>query len=981
MSETPKAYSWVHKIPRGLVKNGVILHNALSEIYGSGNFAYEEVGANIVITAFLEEPKDLLAQLVKKKAIKRFIICIPLFPMSPRTEFDLDVEGDKFTELNVKIRSLVSSSFGGSEKFPAEVQLKYLATLEEIVSLVSITPYCWRDQVGRSLHQCNILADKLVNLLDEGKSAGEENHGWQDECNVQKKEELINLFIEINAEINAIMLDLSNVEIFSWLPRVNSLMKERGFPVTTAKVVQNLLVADPATDRDVIKATKGESVQGTWDWVLQTPEFVRWRTSDDHFLWISGGVGSGKTMLAVYLTEQLQLTLASDEIMLYYFFDARLDVRNDAEWFVRSVIYQLIQLVKECKGRHHYPWGTTRFQVLWDIFIGMLQDLRETQIICVLDALDECESNSLELLLTKLKFDIPGLPIKFAILSHAAPGALEDLMNQYPRVSLDASLQVDALGQYIDSSLMALPWVDQLPTDVHNRVKELLQRRSQASYLLAHLALQSLQQFKSSDMVAHLENLPQRLDDLYEWQLRQIETDQREFVLQVLKWCVLSERPMELTQLVKVLPIQTDGSLTPEDALRSRLKHCGFLINVSRHPRRFIFLDGYCKVKTIIHGEYDAVTIVHQSICDFLTRVSSSERWYSLYEVASKHLELATKCLSSMRSTTLEDIKPDTRNSFGSFQNYAQKCWSYHFERTGEHAAELFKDHPEYFKETPWLNKWFFSLGIAKGSFRWRLCLAAAALGLDHLVKCILEREGSKLRLLRIPMLYSTTMNMLGTTPLHLAAQNGHLSTVRMLLETIPINSMDEEHYTPVFLAGMYGHIKVTELLLHAGAGITSQHPLRRAIWSRDEAMVNLLLGWSPSISTTTLQSATRAPIWVDGEKDSMVALLLPLYARQEAKTAMLPKDTSFTAWPRHLLHRKYRSREHNHFSIVLNAAVYSTTSLETMKKLLEFAGNDMNRERREFCLRVALAHGNRAMVQMLIDDYGYSISEADSAQ
>ncbi|EXL93016.1 hypothetical protein FOIG_13906 [Fusarium odoratissimum NRRL 54006] len=68
------AYSWEHKTPRGLVKDGVVLHNALSEIYGSGNFAYEEVGANIILTAFLEEPKDLLAQLVKKRVIKRFVL-------------------------------------------------------------------------------------------------------------------------------------------------------------------------------------------------------------------------------------------------------------------------------------------------------------------------------------------------------------------------------------------------------------------------------------------------------------------------------------------------------------------------------------------------------------------------------------------------------------------------------------------------------------------------------------------------------------------------------------------------------------------------------------------------------------------------------------------------------------------------------------------------------------------------------------------
>ncbi|KAK2676613.1 hypothetical protein RAB80_008799 [Fusarium oxysporum f. sp. vasinfectum] len=64
------AYSWEHKTPRGLVKDGVVLHNTLSEIYGSGNFAYEEVGANIILTAFLEEPKDLLAQLVKKTVIE-----------------------------------------------------------------------------------------------------------------------------------------------------------------------------------------------------------------------------------------------------------------------------------------------------------------------------------------------------------------------------------------------------------------------------------------------------------------------------------------------------------------------------------------------------------------------------------------------------------------------------------------------------------------------------------------------------------------------------------------------------------------------------------------------------------------------------------------------------------------------------------------------------------------------------------------------
>ncbi|RBA19062.1 ankyrin repeat domain-containing protein 52 [Fusarium proliferatum] len=289
-------------------------------------------------------------------------------------------------------------------------------------------------------------------------------------------------FLELNLDIHALILSVFGCpENYPAQAQLKQGNEEPNVEVASAKIIRNPFAADPATDRDVIKTTKGETVQGTCDWVLHTPEFIKWRTSDDNLLWISGGIGSGKTLLAVYLTEQLQLTMASDEILLYYFFDARLELRNNAACLVRSLIYQLVQLDKD--GEHGNQWWKTRFQFLWYMFIEILQDLKGCRVVCVLDGLDECESRSLDLILKKIKLDIPGLPIKFAILSRVAPPALEDLMSQYLGVNLDAPFRVDALRQYISASLSALPEVEKLPTGVNSLVKDLLQGRSGASYL------------------------------------------------------------------------------------------------------------------------------------------------------------------------------------------------------------------------------------------------------------------------------------------------------------------------------------------------------------------------------------------------------------------------------------------------------------------------------------------------------------------
>lgn len=130
--------------------------------------------------------------------------------MPSKTKFDAEIEGEGFIELNLEIHALILSVFGSPENYPAQAQLRYLDALEEIARLVPIPVYYWRDQVGRSLHQCNILANKLIELLHKVRPEDNEHHSWGTKCYLQRREEVTGIFVEINAEIDTIMLWVPN---------------------------------------------------------------------------------------------------------------------------------------------------------------------------------------------------------------------------------------------------------------------------------------------------------------------------------------------------------------------------------------------------------------------------------------------------------------------------------------------------------------------------------------------------------------------------------------------------------------------------------------------------------------------------------------------------------------------------------------------------------------------------------------------------
>lgn len=185
-----------------------------------------------------------------------------------------------------------------------------------------------------------------------------------------------------------------------------------------------LYLTDPEVDRESVISAKGTRVAGTCEWITQNETYRTWLRSDSdrdndgdgngdtRLLWISGGLGKGKTMISVFLTEQLEEhTARTDNTDLVFFFYSAGDKRrNTAIAVLRGLVHQII-VKRPCLVKYALPYfrpperiqqTLSSLETLWIIFSNTITDIELGTVFCVLDGLDECEDSTLRAFLPKL---------------------------------------------------------------------------------------------------------------------------------------------------------------------------------------------------------------------------------------------------------------------------------------------------------------------------------------------------------------------------------------------------------------------------------------------------------------------------------------------------------------------------------------------------------------------------------------------------
>ncbi|KAF2971314.1 hypothetical protein GQX73_g2261 [Xylaria multiplex] len=186
-------------------------------------------------------------------------------------------------------------------------------------------------------------------------------------------------------------------------------------------VLMNSLCFETIIARELsIKPAYGK----TCTWILHHPDYSAWLDPDRYpqnhgFLWIRGKPAVGKSTLMKFIYSKLK----KDYNVISFFFNARGDdLGKSIEGMFRSLLFQLLREFSDLRQvlvQPHLFLKTSRKPINWDIdtlqdlFLVAVEKLGRRQLICVVDALDECNEDELFTCLSSRHY--PSITIKASL--------------------------------------------------------------------------------------------------------------------------------------------------------------------------------------------------------------------------------------------------------------------------------------------------------------------------------------------------------------------------------------------------------------------------------------------------------------------------------------------------------------------------------------------------------------------------------------
>ncbi|MCJ1276426.1 hypothetical protein MMC21_004231 [Puttea exsequens] len=672
------------------------------------------------------------------------------------------------------------------------------------------------------------------------------------------------------------------------------------------------------------KNVNSERISGTCEWFLNHTSFLSWRElQSSSLLWLSADPGCGKSVLSKYLVDRrgevLSVNMEAPVVCYFFFKDGDID-RMSAAKAICAFLHQLMmqrphlyQYAKEDFENKNEKF-LTDFDTLWNIFLKATRDPSSREIICVLDALDECQEQSRKAIIAKLVqlyrlrgSTDTGKPIlKFLVTSRPDFTIVRDfkgLTSTLSEIRLRGEEESEQISREID--LVIRHKVEKLGSemDLSKSDQSDLQRNlsniSHRTYLWLHLTFNDIEkklELTKDEIAVIAKNMPQDVDEAYTAILD--KSPNRERARRLLHIILAATRPLTMQEVNVALAIKEgqksyqDLDIWPLDVCEVKIKNmCGLFLSVVDSK---VYLIHQTAREFLVCEKYVNSTLTVQAfpLANWKKTFCSKQSNLLLAEISVWYLQLRN---FEILGTTSE-IKEDSRRYEDEyiFLSYAAQHWTTHFSKAkGLPEAALIEaiayrildTHSNSFKT--WSCIYEHGLGYSIFPNGATNIWVASYFGYNIVVKLLLAREEVQANL----------KDNNGRTPLWQAAQRGHEAVVKLLLERegVQADLKDNDGRTPLWQAVRRGHEAVVKLLLareEVQADLKDNDgrtPLGEAARRGHEAVVKLLLA-REEVRADLKDNDGRTPLWQAARRghEAVVKLLL---AREEVQADSKDND------------------------------------------------------------------------------------------
>ena len=545
----------------------------------------------------------------------------------------------------------------------------------------------------------------------------------------------------------------------------------------------------------------------------------------------------------------------------------------------------------------------------------MLKDPSMKHAYFIVDAVDECDSESLKVLLTLLETYLTESPgqigaqgrqnaVKWLFTSRNDVRVMESLDGCHEICLESPSNQAQisrTVNAFIDLKAKYLARRKKYDSTTNTLVETKLREKSQNTFLWVSLACRELMDTPAVAAVDVLADLPSGLKPLYKRILLQITTNKHhrlsQAILDVLCTVAVAVRPLNLNELVVAADLPKG---THEESKAAESKAAEY---VSQCASFLAIRDG------IVH-------FVHQSAKDYLLSRDASSTLSS--RLAEGNDLLAKRCLDYVCRLRLDlpamesKTRPPhlaVRRHNPHLVEYPFIFWMVHARKASPKFASQLDSEIDMFNPSSatrqlWLDVYwpllhkkadpqpnFFShmhllafAGLAAMFERYSQQSAlntrdsegntplhwGARNGHAQIVRLLLDR-GADFRL----------KNNIEQVPLHVASENGHVEIAKLLIQRkADMNAKGYRDRTPLHRAAECGHGTLVYFLLLQGALTTSRDdfgatPLHRAVWSNNDEIVRTLISFGASVTVTNDFGATALHDAADQGRDNIAERLL----------------------------------------------------------------------------------------------------------